>query len=373
MKAKMCPLCGSKMLSKGKTSAGKKRWKCAKCNISTTNKYDSNIKWYKRFINWLFSKNSLQEQNVSSRTLSRHNQTYWKYWAMPHVYYEEIDVLYIDGIWLSRSTTILIASTKEYVISWYLARSEKARSWIALLSRIPKPKIVVTDGNNGILKALKELWPDVAIQRCIFHVQAQIQRATTTRPKLKAGQKLRNLSLHLSKIKTYEQAEAWVEAYTEWLYKWNDFLQEKTIDEYGNHVYKHRRLRSARRAINKILNSGTMFTYLNPLLNDIEEIPSTNNRLEGGVNAQLRRMLRNHRGLVLEKRIKAVFLWCYYHSPYPKKATYILQHMPTDETIDEIYKSLTKEEKHFAEIEQWGDAVVWSELHNYDENFFNNI
>lgn len=35
--------------------------------------------------------------------------------------------------------------------------------------------------------------------------------------------------------------------------------------------------------------------------------PSTNNRIEGGINSRLREMLRNHRGLSIERRIKAVY------------------------------------------------------------------
>jgi hypothetical protein len=51
-----------------------------------------------------------------------------------------------------------------------------------------------------------------------------------------------------------------------------------------------------------------MFTYLDEdLLNEIEKIPSTNNRIEGGINSRLRAMLRDHRGLSIERRIKAVF------------------------------------------------------------------
>lgn len=36
--------------------------------------------------------------------------------------------------------------------------------------------------------------------------------------------------------------------------------------------------------------------------------------IEGGVNSQLRAVLRNHRGLTSVKRVKAVFWWCHAHS-----------------------------------------------------------
>ena len=65
--------------------------------------------------------------------------------------------------------------------------------------------------------------------------------------------------------------------------------------------------------------------------------PATNNLIEGGVNAQLRAMLRNHRGLSVERRIKAVFWWCYMHSPKPLSLSEILKVMPTDKSISTIY------------------------------------
>lgn len=65
--------------------------------------------------------------------------------------------------------------------------------------------------------------------------------------------------------------------------------------------------------------------YLHEELRAEFKIPSTNNRIEGGVNACLRDMLHNHRGLSVERRIKAVFWWCYMHSPKRLSASEILK------------------------------------------------
>ena len=92
-------------------------------------------------------------------------------------------------------------------------------------------------------------------------------------------------------------------------------------------------------------------------------IPTTNNRIEGGVNAQLRSMLRAHRGLSLERRLKAVYWWCYMHSPRPLSISDILNCMPTDESIAAIYKRLSDYCQIDRSIPQWGDAPVWNELH----------
>ena len=58
-----------------------------------------------------------------------------------------------------------------------------------------------------------------------------------------------------------------------------------------------------------MIRDGTLFTYLDEeLLRTIEKLPSTNNQIEGGVNARLRGMLREHRCLNIEGRIKIGFL-----------------------------------------------------------------
>ena len=107
-----------------------------------------------------------------------------------------------------------------------------------------------------------------------------------------------------------------------------------------------------------------MFTYLDESLRrEIEKIPSTTNRIEGSINARLRAMLRIHRGLSIERRIKAVFWWCYVHSPEPLSASEILRIMPTDKSIAAIYNKMTLRDRLKESIPDWGDAIVWGELH----------
>ena len=51
-----------------------------------------------------------------------------------------------------------------------------------------------------------------------------------------------------------------------------------------------------------------MFRYLDETLVLDKECPRTNNPIEGGVNAQLRRLLRYHRGMSVEKHYKSGLL-----------------------------------------------------------------
>lgn len=156
--------------------------------------------------------------------------------------------------------------------------------------------------------------------------------------------------------------------FIEWMQKYNSFLSQLTYDENGNSRYTHERLIKAQRSIMKLIKEGTLFTYLDEKLQyEIDRIPRTNNQIEGGINSRIREMLRIHRGLSVERRIKAVFWWCYMHSPEPLSANEILKVMPTDKSIAEIYKKMTNQEKLSGSIPDWGDAVVWSELHNSGE------
>ena len=85
-----------------------------------------------------------------------------------------------------------------------------------------------------------------------------------------------------------------------------------------------------------------LFTYLKDTLVNERALSATNNRIEGTINAQLRAMLRNHRGLSVERRMKAVFWWCYMRSPHPLPSDEILKVMPTDKSITNIYKEMSE-------------------------------
>ena len=147
----------------------------------------------------------------------------------------------------------------------------------------------------------------------------------------------------------------------QWCAFWSDFLEERTLSE-GRLVYTHERIRKARSSLSSLVSKGTLFTYLDPALAAQGPLPRTNNMIEGGVNSQLRAMLRNHRGLSELRRVKAVFWWCYMHTECPKGAAEVLRSMPTDEDIDLLYE-LYSGDPEGGDGPSWGDRPVWQELH----------
>lgn len=363
MKSKLCPTCGFKMKRNGKTKAGSQRWRCVGCNASCTHSNDVSHRILSKFLKWLLSKDSQLDMVGQGRTFRRHAMRFWKIWPMPEFIDEIHRVIYVDGIYLTRGICILIACSDKYVLSWHLARGETSYAWKALLERIAPPDMVVTDGGSGFAKAIAEVWPKTKVQRCTFHAFCQVRRYTTSRPKLKAGIELYGLAKDLLGIKTLYQADLWVEHFMQWCDFWGDFLEERTRVD-GRFQYTHERLRKARRSLVALINKGTLFTYLDPELTIEKPMPATNNRIEGGVNAQLRSVLRNHRGMSLLRRIKAVYWWCYMHTECPLPASEILRSMPTDDDIDSLYGLYVTHPPSDRDPVEWGDGLTWSEFHH---------
>jgi len=365
MKHVICPVCSSVCIRYGKNKSGSQRWFCKECRGIITPKIDNSSKQLSIFLDWLFGKDTQKSMPGEGRSFRRKTSAFWDVWPLPSLVETKRDVLYVDGIYLGRKACVLICCDEKNVLGWYLCRYEHAGAWISLLSRIAEPRVVVSDGGTGFAKALRKVWPHAEHQRCIFHVFCQVKRYTTGKPKTAAGIELYMLSKDLLHITSKTDIEKWTDRFIEWMRKYNKFLSQMTYDEDGSCRPTHERLIKAQSSLVRLLKDGTMFTYLDEdLLYEIGKIPSTNNQIEGGVNSRLREMLRSHRGLSIERRIKAVFWWCYMHSPEPLSASEILNCMPTDKNINSIYLKMTKRERIQDSIPYWGDAVVWNELHH---------
>lgn len=365
MKHVICPVCSSVCIRYGKNKSGSQRWFCKECRGIITPKIDNSSKQLSIFLDWLFGKDTQKSMPGEGRSFRRKTSSFWDVWPLPSLVETKRDVLYVDGIYLGRKACVLICCDEKNVLGWYLCRYEHAGAWISLLSRIAEPRVVVSDGGTGFAKALRKVWPHAEHQRCIFHIFCQVKRYTTGKPKTAAGIELYMLSKDLLHITSKTDIEKWTDRFIEWMRKYNKFLSQMTYDEDGSCRPTHERLIKAQSSLVRLLKDGTMFTYLDEaLLSEIGKIPSTNNQIEGGVNSRLREMLRSHRGLSIERRIKAVFWWCYMHSPEPLSASEILNCMPTDKNINSIYLKMTKRERIQDSIPYWGDAVVWNELHH---------
>lgn len=297
------------------------------------------------------------------RTFRRRVGEFWRIWPIASYTGEICDVVFLDGIWIARHIVVLIASTRGHVLAWHLAQSENSEAWAALMLRIPAPTMAVSDGSPGLAKAARAVWPTTRIQRCLFHVFESVKRCTTTRPKLDCGCELYSLARKLLKAKDADSAAVWLSEYATWCAKWERFLREFTLKD-GKKQYTHERLRKARNILNRLVREGTMFTFVE-LQEEFGGVwESTNNAIEGGVNAQLRKLLRNHSGMTTMHRIKAVFWWCLIHSENSFSPAEILRMMPTDNDVEGLYASASNNDKHDdGSPEEYGSGIVWNEFH----------
>ena len=153
---------------------------------------------------------------------------------------------------------------------------------------------VVLDGKPGIM----ELFNDIPVQMCHFHMHAIITRKLTKKPRMVAAIDLKRIVGYLGRI-SQRRFECMLGA---WYHRYTDFIKERTPDDSkrGWH-YTHKRLRSAYRSLMRF--TPYLFAYLNhPKLH----IPNTTNLLDGGCFSPLKDLLKVHRGTRIEMKRKII-------------------------------------------------------------------
>lgn len=125
-----------------------------------------------------------------------------------------------------------------------------------------------------------------------------------------------------------------------------------------------RELRRARRALNGLVRSGTLFSFVEMAEERGGEWDSTSSMIEGGANARLREMARNHRGLSRMRRVKAIFRWCYMHTESPLPAAEMIEAMPTNDELEGLFAMASKSRKREdGAPDEHGSGAVWGEFH----------
>ena len=274
----------------------------------------------------------------TGRTFRHHHAWCWNVAPVIVPTGEFYDEIQLDGTYLSGGWFLLTAidgaSGDVLGIQW--TDTEKYASWKALLDRLPPPRVVVIDGGQGLASALKACWPEARVQRCLVHVLRNIRRETTLRPRTDAGKALLRLGRALVKVETIEQADAWLAALNAWFSHYGHLTELKTYaSEKGvvrpNEVrasmdwwWTHLRLRRGYKLLRQLARKGHLFTFLDPEFADLN-LNRTTNRIEGGINAPLKDLLRRHRGMTSAHQRRAVEWWCYLRSPYPAEPTSLIR------------------------------------------------
>jgi hypothetical protein len=163
------------------------------------------------------------------------------------------------------------------------------------------PYSFTIDGNPHAIKAIKDIWPEVIIQRCLVHIQRQGLSWCRTSPRTSYARELRKIFLQVTKISTPAEREAFLKAVTNWETKYGTQIGHRK--ERG-HVFSD--IKRARSMLLRALPD--MFHYL-----DNHLIPISTNGLEGYFS-RLKAHYRQHRGMAKEKR-ENYFRWYFYYVP----------------------------------------------------------
>jgi transposase-like protein len=218
--------------------------------------------------------------------------------------------LLIDGSYFPNGLCLILFYDHDlrYVQLYRQTSQEKFREIREDLKNLKKMGVevysVTCDGHKAILKAVKKVYPDALIQRCLVHIKRQSKNYLSERPLLQPGYELLMLSKQITSIKTFEQSNAWLLDIRKWIDTYHAFACEQSFNPVsGRYWYKHKKIHAAYQLIlNAIPN---MFYFL-----DDPQIPYSTNRLESYF-AHLKDKLTLHRGLRSES--KRNFIKWYLH------------------------------------------------------------
>ncbi|MHC8608423.1 IS1249 family transposase [Paenarthrobacter ureafaciens] len=331
-------MCGQTLVRNGKTSAGKQRYRCLNCGSSRSGERPdvSRRAELEAFLGWLMGTTGQAAAASFGTARSFRRRTAWCWNIVPRIPAtgEVHDQIQVDGIYVG-SWCCLIAVAGEHVLGWQWCDTEKKTAWAALLQRFPAPRVVITDGGSGIAAALSECWSETAVQRCLVHVQRNVRTYLTSRPRTEAGRALLRLGRALTRINAPAEAAAWLAGLNAWHQEHGALVKARTyraatavapgwVRSNQAWWYTHDRLRKAYRLLERLGQAGTLFTYLSREYNGLD-IASTTNRIEGGTNAQLRLILRTHRGMGEEHQKRAIEWYLYLHSEQPRPPATLIE------------------------------------------------
>lgn len=371
-RARHCPVCHGPMKKSGRTTAGSQRWKCTACALSSTAVRRDRARDFqlREFLDWLLTGRT-QEQMGPTGARAFRKRVGWCWNIAPAIEPDGVvhHTVMADGTCMAHGWRLIIAidGASGQVIDWQWCHHENTAAYTALFGRIPRPDVLITDGLRGVERACAAVWPGTRIQRCLVHVQRNTRTDLTSRPRLQAGRELKKLSDRLTRVHDPEGAARWGEALNAWHERWRTFINERTLAKDDPHNPKaasgswwwtRQEVRRCCRRLEHLFRTGRLFAFLEPELTAGGPVPSTTNRLEGGLNSPIKRTLLQHHGLPEEHMRRACEWHCYMKGPSPDPASLIkdTHHQPQPAPEQ-------KSGQETGEPESYGTAIDWNELH----------
>jgi hypothetical protein len=241
----------------------------------------------------------------SEPTLTR-IKDYWLEQSPPEVFdYGKMDYLVFDATYFHRDGCLLnlMEAASQRIIAHRYVKKESFKDtypwFLSLQQQGLSPRVITTDGEQSVLRAMHLVWPQAKYQRCLYHLQHEGRRWLRSYPTTEAGKKLRGILSRLSWIKNRDERNAFLLVYIEWLKRYGDVIKAlpRTTVEY----------KDLKRTIVLINNAlPDMFYYL-----EDSQVHATTNALES-FHSRLKTDYQRHRGLSREHRISFLHWYCYF-------------------------------------------------------------
>ena len=228
--------------------------------------------------------------------------------------YSWVHHIMIDGYWLpwkkwQRKILLVYYAYQIKKVIWFSIRDGERKEYICedlqfLRYEMGYTNIIscTSDGWIWILSAIKAVYPECILQRCLVHIQRQIKNYISWNPKSETGKNL----LRIMEYGTLSDPDTFVQAFENWKEKHFLFLIEKSISRKGGWIFTHANLRKSMRHIENAL--PYMFqshTQKNP------NIERSSNKLEWYFWVLAEEWIKEHKWLSSSRLSSFIALWIY--------------------------------------------------------------
>lgn len=230
--------------------------------------------------------------------------------ALLHDNYLSARYLIFDATYFHKMgcCAIIMNNTHKKIIGNIYIDKERYGNLVPLLSKIKErgvcPVAFTTDGHADANKAILAVFPNVVIQRCLYHIQRQGLSWLRTYPKTSAAKELRLLLLYVTAIKTETEKDSFVRSFKAWFDTYHEFIKNLPNDTVA--------FKDLRRTVSLIRNAlPNMFHFIY----DSRIAPTTNSA--ESFFSRLKSDFQRHRGLSEQHKI-AYLRWYIYLKNHPK-------------------------------------------------------
>lgn len=231
--------------------------------------------------------------------------------------------LMIDGYWLPKmkwkdeygnihTINLILLLYYDYLhekVIWFSIRDGEKKKYIAEDLRFLRDQMGYTnilsctcDGWVSILAALRVVYPNCIIQRCLVHIERHVRSYISKNPKSVAWKELSRIICY----STLSDAKVFPQAWEDWKQKHREYINEKTRKPSGGWRYTHDRLRKAIRHIENALPYMFQWEKYN-----MPEIALTSNRIEWYFWVFTDEWIKEHKWLSPSRLLKFTALWIY--------------------------------------------------------------